>query len=255
MADMIPYIICFFAALVQTTTSLGFGLIIAPMLLALYSPIDAIQITGTLTLLIAAIMAISNRQHIVYTEAKQLALGSLVGLLIGGLCLVYLPITSIRLAALVVLVYACVRYIATNLKQHTVSDATPEDHNPMRAHYYGFASGMMNGTLAMPGPMALIFIRSKRLELPQLKATVFAVVACSYTAMLALSASFNGVNNTALYGLWLFLPPTLMGLFIGSVVAARIPSLWFDITTTLLMLATIILLGAKILSISLYSTH
>lgn len=35
-------VVCFLGALVQITTGLGFGLIVAPMLLAFYDPVDAI---------------------------------------------------------------------------------------------------------------------------------------------------------------------------------------------------------------------
>ena len=76
--------VCFLGALVQITTGLGFGLIVAPMLLAFYEPVDAIQMTGALTLLIVAGIAPFVRRRIMPYELTRLAIGTLAGLLGGS---------------------------------------------------------------------------------------------------------------------------------------------------------------------------
>jgi len=242
--------VTFFAAFVQTTTGLGFGMIIAPVLLVIYPPVDAIQITGALTLLIAAVMTPFSLNKIVTRELKRLAIGSGVGLILGTVFVKFIPIPSIRIAALIVLSYAFFRYVESHLSSRRSIAA---DHDRTEQHKgavrYGLASGVMGATLAMPGPMALIFLRNKRFIPEQVKATVFALMVGSYSTMLILSMAVNGVSADAWIGLKMYLIPTVVGLLAGFTMSKHIPTVLFDLLNTILMLSAILVLGAKIVGL------
>lgn len=250
--EMLILVVCFLGALVQTTTGLGFGLIVAPMLLAFHEPVDAIQITGTLTLIVVGAIAPFVRWHIVPEELARLAAGSGIGLLLGSALLLTLPITGIRLAALVALGYSLVRYVSALIQN--AGPTAPEELQPSRGLaglMYGMASGAMSATLAMPGPLALIFLRGKGHTQARVRATLFALMVGSYSGMLIISVLLNGLSQNVLDNVVFYLAPTLGGLFVGQLLVNRLPALLFDLITTLLMLSTMAVLGLKIINADL----
>jgi len=241
-------IVCFLGALVQITTGLGFGLIVAPMLLAFYEPVDAIQMTGALTLLIVAGIAPFVRRRIMPYELTRLAIGTLAGLVVGSALLLVASINAIRVAALMALAYCLVRYVTVLLQG--VSPAVLEPVEPVveRASlFYGMASGVMSATLAMPGPLALVFLRSRGLNPARVRATVFALMVGSYSGMLIISVTLSGLSDTVLAGITVYLLPTLTGVVLGQLISDRLPDLFFDVMTTLLMIFTLLVLGLKII--------
>jgi len=121
-------VVCFLGALVQITTGLGFGLIVAPLLLAYYEPVDAIQMTGALTLLIVAGIAPFVRRRIMPYELTRLAIGTLAGLVVGSALLLVASINAIRVAALMALAYSLVRYVTVLIRD--VSPAVIEPAAP-----------------------------------------------------------------------------------------------------------------------------
>jgi len=247
--EMLILAVCFLGALVQTTTGLGFGLIVAPMLLAFHEPVDAIQITGTLTLIVVGAIAPFLRWHIVPEELARLAAGSGIGLLLGSVLLLVLPITGIQLAALVALGYSLIRYVSALIQ--TAGPTTPEELQPscgLAGLMYGMGSGAMSATLAMPGPLALIFLRGKGLTPARVRATMFALMVGSYSGMLIISVLLNGLSQNVLDNVVFYLAPTLGGLVVGQLVVNRLPTLLFDLITTLLMLSTLAVLGLKIIN-------
>ncbi|MAL99379.1 MAG: hypothetical protein CL583_13125 [Alteromonadaceae bacterium] len=240
--------LCFLGALVQATAGLGFGLVVAPLLLAVYEPVDAIQVAGALTLTIVALITPFIVKNILKPELGKLALGSLMGLVIGSICLQLVPIEVIRVAALVVLAYSLIRYVRTPLAATGYGASDTETERLGRGVCFGLVSGVMGATLAMPGPMALVFLREQRIAVAKVRATVFALMIGSYLGTLAISFSLHGVSAVAYEGLLTYLPPTLGGVVAGSVLARFIPAFLFDVATTLLMLSTLVVLTTKILT-------
>jgi len=114
--------------------------------------------------------------------------------------------------------------------------------------FYGMASGVMSATLAMPGPLALVFLRSRGLNPARVRATVFALMVGSYSGMLVISIALSGLSDTVLAGITIYLLPTLAGVVLGQLISNRLPDLFFDVMTTLLMFSTLLVLGLKIVN-------
>ncbi len=240
--------VCFLGALVQITTGLGFGLIVAPLLLAFYEPVDAIQMTGALTLMIVAGIAPFVRRRIMPYELTRLAIGTIGGLAIGSALLLVASINAIRVAALVALAYCLVRYVTVLIQGVSNAALEPAEPNVEKASlFYGMASGVMSATLAMPGPLALVFLRSRGLNPARVRATVFALMVGSYSGMLVISTALSGLSDTVLAGVTIYLLPTMAGVLLGQLIANRLPDIFFDAMTTLLMLSTLLVLGMKII--------
>jgi hypothetical protein len=58
----------------------------------------------------------------------------------------------------------------------------------------------------------------------------------------------NGLSQNVLDNVVFYLAPTLGGLFVGQLLVNRLPTLLFDVITTLLMLSTMAVLGLKIIN-------
>lgn len=248
MEILIP-MVCLLGAVVQITSGLGFGLIVAPMLLAFYEPVDAIQITGALTLLVVATIAPFVWNRVMQGELKRLAAGTLLGLAIGSGLLLIASITSIRIAALLAVVYCLVRYVGAQRQGSIPGGAGIGKPSGERASLvYGMASGVMSATLAMPGPPALVFLRGQGISPARVRATVFALMVGSYSGMLVISITLSGLSDAVLGALKLYALPALAGVLIGQLISRRLPDLFFDLMATALMLSTLIVLGLKIVS-------
>lgn len=243
--EFILLTVSFFAALVQTTTGLGYGMIIAPTLLAFHEPIDAIQITGALTLLVVVALTPFNRRYILGRQLKKLSLGSAAGLIVGSLVLKFVPLSSVRFATLLVLIYSSYSYLKSLLPVKTRYPHTADTQAPAGGLRYGFASGVMGATLAMPGPMALIYLKHQQLAPNHVRATVFALMVGSYAGMLAISYFINGISTATVNGIVIYLPSTFTGLLVGFYLSRRMPAKLFDALTAMLMVAVIAMLAAK----------
>lgn len=244
--------VCFFGAVVQVTTGLGFGLIVAPMLLAFYKPVDAIQITGILTLAIVATITPFLMQSVMSRKLIQLAVGTLVGLAIGSGLLLMAPMNSVRIAALIVLAYCLVRYLHS--KAQSAYPENPDSEKNARQSVglaYGIASGVMSATLAMPGPLVLLFLRGIGIDPKRVRATAFALMVGSYSGMLIISVALSGFSDAVVNAIKLYLLPTFAGLLIGQLLSSRLPDFLFDVMTTLLMFSTLLVLGLQIVNLSI----
>ena len=182
-------------------------------------------------------------------ELSRLAVGTLVGLVIGSGLLLLASINSIRIAALMALGYCFIRYVSAQAYGFSLEKIDPEEPSRERASLvYGMASGVMSATLAMPGPLVLVFLRSKGIDPVRVRATVFALMVASYSGMLIISVALSGMSDMMLSGVKLYLLPTMAGVLVGQLVSRRLPVLFFDVMTTLLMLSTLIVLGLKIVN-------
>lgn len=246
--EVLMMVITFLAAVVQTSTGLGFGMIVAPILLTLYQPIDAIQITAVLTLLISMSVIPINLKRIRFKELRFLSTGSAVGLIAGSLVLKLAPINSIRIAALGILVYALYSYTRSHFdKYRTHPTGASQNLNLSGSVSYGFGSGLMGATLAMPGPMALIYLRKKRIIPEDVKATVFALMVGSYSFVILLSIGLNGISENAIWGVVICTGSTVIGLIAGIYLSNFLSDVLFDVLTTAMMCISILTLGVKTL--------
>ena len=82
----------------------------------------------------------------------------------------------------------------------------------------------------------------------RVRATVFALMVGSYSGMLVISIALSGLSDTVLAGITIYLLPTLAGVVLGQLISNRLPDLFFDVMTTLLMFSTLLVLGLKIVN-------
>ena len=156
---MTLFIIVFVAALMQSSTGIGFGLVVAPILLLSYETIDALQIISLLTLSIAIVVGCIKTRHINKRALKHLLLGTAIGLPAGCVLVYFASSYAIQVMSLTIMLYGLGRYIQSFMSpaKHTTGTHSLR-LKPVEGSIYGFISGTMSTSLAMPGPMAMLYL-------------------------------------------------------------------------------------------------
>ena len=98
------HLVVFCAALIQTVTGFGFGLIATPLLLIVLNSNSAIQIAIFLSLLIALVLVPALKSFIARSLLKQFLIGSTVGIPTGFVIFLFIDLIVLKvLTGLVVM--------------------------------------------------------------------------------------------------------------------------------------------------------
>ena len=233
--------ICLVATLVRSTFGFGESLVAVP-LLALVVPLEvAVPLSVMLSVLVAAIAIVQDREQTQLASAAWLVGSSLVGIPVGLAVLVYANPTVTR----VVLGSVIVAYGAYSLVvQPRVHLA--RDHRAWLVAC-GIVSGVLGGAYGLNGPPLVVYGNLRRWTPQQFRATLQAYF---------LPASMIGLAGYALRGLVdarvvrmfaLTLPATLPAVFVGRWLNGR-----FSATSFFrYVFAGLIAIGATLVAVTL----
>lgn len=225
------------ASALQAATGTGFGVIAGPVMLMVLDSGSAIQISILLSFLIAAVLAPSLRDRIDRTLLARLLAGSVVGMPLGLWIFISIDITLLKLLAGVAVLFTLIFLLLANAKganspennAHAVLKAAgargANSSRPGRRAEQlclGVISGVMSGSLAMPGPIPAAWMAARGYGKETVRATLLAMFILSYLAALALQASVAGIARETLWQCLLLAVPTLAGVYIGRKLAARL---------------------------------
>lgn len=200
------------AALFQTATGIGFGIIAGPVLLLAMHSGAAIQVTILLSWLIAALLAPSLYKQADKTLLVRLLAGTLAGVPVGVFIFIQLGINVLEITAgLSVLLMAC--FVAGWSVFTARRDTNPRGW--LWDFGAGVASGAMSASLAMPGPAAVARMASLGRCKDTVRATLLVLFFASYAAAIAFQAAMAGINADTLYLTATLIPATLTGMVLG----------------------------------------
>lgn len=196
-------VIVFFAAIVQASLGMGYGLVAAP-LLALLDPVFVPVATIIIGMISSSIGAFGEYNQIVWREVAVAAIGRLVGSAIA----VFLIATIVDkngfliLFGCVVGVAVCLSILGYSLRKTTGSLLT-----------MGSVSGLM-GTITGVGapPLALVYQGSYAGQARPTLAAIFAV-GCGFSLLMLMMIGWVGWQEITLAGL--MLPPMFLGTVAG----------------------------------------
>ncbi len=138
----------FFAALIQSTTGIGFGLIATPFLLIALTGSSAVQITIILSLGMSVMLCVRSYQDCDVRVLRTLIFGGAVGLPIGLAAFRAVDPVGLRL-----LVGAVVLLFAVSVAWQPVTATYSTPNRPLPSLFgASILSGAMGVCLAMPGP-------------------------------------------------------------------------------------------------------
>ncbi len=220
------------AALVQSATGIGFGLIACPVILIVVNTGSAIQIAILLSLLVALILAPPLYQHAPKPFLGRMALGTIAGLPLG-----ILAFQSVDVDTLKVGVGVCVVLTAVSVVNRLMRTRQPGAHpgNTVYDILTGVVSGAMSVSLAMPGPPAAARMAILALSKEQIRSTSLVLFTFSYAAAFAVQWALVGVTPGTLSLTLSLIPATLIGIYLGRQAVA-----WISERTFLWIIAAIL---------------
>lgn len=233
------------ASALQAATGIGFGVIAGPVMLMVLNSGSAIQISIMLSFLIAAVLAPSLRHRIDRPLLARLLAGSLAGLPLGLWIFLSIDIVLLKLLAGVAVSFTLI-YVVRASALAAGREADGGGANPSRSGrgagqlFLGVISGVMSGSLAMPGPIPAAWMTARGYGKETVRATLLALFIISYLAALALQAALAGIARETLWQTLLLAVPTLAGVYLGRRLAARLTERLFRRVLLAVLAATAI---------------
>jgi uncharacterized protein len=221
----------FLAAFLGGATGFGFALVATPLLLLIGFPLPFV-VTANLSLALVTRVAIVVRfyEDVWPRRVAGLIAGAVPGLWIGAQVLTGVDESAIKLGAgVVVMVVALLLF-----RSLTAPPPEPVPGAPIAA---GFAGGFLGSTTSLNGVAPVLLLARDKAE-PRSFVADLAVyfVATNGIALLVLLAE-GALSRSALYPAFLlWLPGSLLGNWLGTVVGPRLPEHAFRRITLLLVL-------------------
>ena len=207
------------AALVQTATGIGFGLIAGPIILITVNSGSAIQVSILLSLLVALILTPPLFKHTPKPLLTRMALGTLVGLPIGVYAFLSVDVPALKLGAA-----ACVVVTAVSVVNRLIQARQHTGHPGNAVHdvLTGLVSGAMSVSLAMPGPPAAARMTVLGLSKLQIRSTSLTLFSFSYVAAIGFQWALVGITHDTLSLALSLAPAALIGIYLGRKAVAWI---------------------------------
>ncbi len=195
-------VIVVFAGFGQAVAGFGFALLMVTPLGLLIEPKDAISISLPLLLVSGALVAWSERQHIIWPAVRSLMLGTLGGLPLGLLLLRLASADQLRLG----LAAATAASVALLMSGFTVSSTS------RRLEYgAGFVAGVLATSLSTSGPPTVICLQARTLEPHQFRPTTSIVLSLVSTLGAVMFAADGRFTSDVRIAVLLGLPALVVG--------------------------------------------
>ncbi|MCJ8338544.1 MAG: sulfite exporter TauE/SafE family protein [Pseudomonadales bacterium] len=240
-------LVTFFAATVQSALGFGFGLIAVATFLILLNSADAVQLVIILTFIMSAAQYPSLKSATYYPLLKMLALSALLGFPIGIWLYQSIDLSLLKQSIGVLLIaLAAHSFYRLNKTAGTAPKPTRECLTVTDRHWIrpiGLLAGIMATSLAMPGPIVMLYLNSTALQKNQIRAIMSGFFIFSYLGALIFQLLLVGISTDTWLTAFLLLPAALLGTVAGHYLSGRIAQHFFR----KLVLAILLLTGIFIL--------
>jgi uncharacterized membrane protein YfcA len=184
-ATIAVVLVVFVATLVRSTFGFGEALVAVP-LLALFIPVDrAVPLATLVSVVVAAVVVLQDRDRIHLGSAARLVLATLVGIPLGVWLLAAGADAIVRAVLGIVLVAFSAFCLAGGVRAALKTDQS--------AWAFGLAAGVLGGAYGMNGPPLVVYGALRRWTPQHFRATLQGYF---------LPASLVGLGGYALAGLW-----------------------------------------------------
>ncbi|NQZ30009.1 MAG: sulfite exporter TauE/SafE family protein [Oceanospirillaceae bacterium] len=222
--------VTFIAATVQSALGFGFGLIAVAAFVVLFDSAQAIQLVIILTFLMSLAHYPKLKLRNTGALLKPLIYSSLLGFPVG--IWVYLSIDLSLLKTLIAILLISLSglslYHIYQAKQ-PVSNIGPQSAaSPFMISLVGMIAGAMATSLAMPGPLVMLYLSSQRLEKDLVRALMSGFFIFSYFAALICQWLLVGIDLSTWKNALLLLPFALLGTYVGHHISRKISQQFFQ---------------------------
>src|SRR5690242_11266405 len=144
-------IIIFIATLVRSTFGFGESLVAVPLLILLIPVEIAVPLSVLLSILIAAVVVVQDRNQIHFDSAKWLIIFAFLGIPFGLFILVYANENTIKSAlGLIIIMYSLYSMFSKN-------GVTLQTDDKKWLFVCGFLSGILGGAYGLNGPPLVVY--------------------------------------------------------------------------------------------------
>lgn len=218
--SLIQILVAVLATLAGSTVlaSLGFGIgmVATPFLLLVLDPQTAVVMLNAVSVPITGMLVWQTRHHLRFRETLPIALLGLAGALLGAYVL---STSGERVLRLSIVVLIMILAAATAFDPTSLQSKIP--YPKVVGGIIGFIVGLMLGSLAIGGPLLVLFILSQGWGRHSLRASM------SLYLFVIMTSSTIGYIPTGLFTqerlllVLLALPPVFIGFWLGSRIAGR----------------------------------
>ena len=208
----VPLVVVFVGSALQVATGVGLGLIAAPAILLVLDGPSAIQVAIILNLTLSALLLPFEFRQVATNRLFTICRWAIVGVPLGGLVLMAVGDTSLKLLCGVVVLASLVqlRYFPLPV----VEDAGSQR---WLNRIGGVVSGGMTSALAAPGPVALWALLSAGLDVVVVRATLRAYFLFAYVVAFVANLALFGSSGSVWMMALLLLPAVFAGIGAGVV--------------------------------------
>lgn len=229
------------AAMLQTATGIGFGLIAGPFVLMALQGREAIEVSALLSLLITLVLAPRLFPNVNRRDLVNLSLGCAVGLPIGALVYLYADINMLKIGAAALIL---VTLVMSFCPVRAVGDS-PDSNPRLGGVLAGFSAGVLGACLAMPGPIAAVFMIRQGRGKTAVRATMMTFFIFALGAALGMQILVYGLSTRVLQVSAFMAPACVVGLLIGHFAVKRISERAFIRLLQAVLIATVLGLFAS----------
>ena len=240
--------VTFIAATLQIVTGFGFGLLCVPVFLWVFDSIAAIHLVTLITLVMSLAILPSAKTQMVPKLLLALSGGVLIGSPLGIAFSSQLNLEMIKLIAAVVILTITLwnayqylqRYFLENtLRKHAGSGSTPVQVG------VGIVSGILGATLAMPAPIAMMYLSGTSYSKDEIRSTILVFFVVAYGVALGCQMTVQGVELQTWKIALSLCPVALLGVWLGHRMAGVVSAFYFRLVVfaTLIITSIIMLLS------------
>ncbi len=196
------------AAFLQSSTGFGFSQVSVPVMITLFAPRDAVQITLILSLAISLVMLRSTNAEVDSTLLKRWIWSALAGLPVGILLFHFLPVLWIKLV-LVASLGVAMLFLSFRMRL---------ERTARRDALSGFLSGALTSSVGLPGPPLLVYTSSVNMEKSTVRSTTLTFHTVVYGFGIISQVVTQGISVSTLVTTAALLAPLLLGIGAGHVI-------------------------------------
>ncbi len=233
--------ITFIAAILQIVTGFGFGILAVPVFLLVLNSVSAIHLVTLITLLMSLATLHSARANMIPGVLLALSAGVLVGSPLGIIFFSQFNLNMIKISAALVILFVSLLNAFQYLQRYVLAQNQDEraNHGSSGVQFgVGILSGILGATLAMPGPLVMMYLSGTSYTKDEIRSTILVFFVAAYGAALACQVSVQGVELNTWITAASLSPIALLGVWIGHKLSGRVSAMYFRLIVFIILIIT-----------------
>lgn len=215
-------VITLIGATIQSATGFGFGLIAVPIFLLILNSTDAIHMVMIIIFCMSILDWLKLRGKASSKLLLWLSVGMLAGFPIGLYIFQQVNLSSLKLFVAITIMLFSLSTLYNLLRSKQTAESEAANSNNKKTFLTGIFSGAMSTSLAMPGPIVMMYFVQQQFNKTIIRATILTYFIFAYAGALVLQSITVGIAKETWLDAALLVPIALIGVVIGHLIAPKI---------------------------------